>query len=96
LDVLDRSHDETSELAAKVFELSQTLKEQQLPALETAESATVPGDLHRHGAPLEVKEPASDARSSDAPAGDNSAESRAMQGAHLPEWLQRERRHHGV
>ena len=32
LDVLDRSHDETAELAAKVFELSQTLKEQWLIA----------------------------------------------------------------
>ncbi|MEP0843487.1 MAG: recombinase family protein [Phycisphaerae bacterium] len=32
LDVLDRSHDETAELAAKVFELSQTLKEQWLTA----------------------------------------------------------------
>jgi len=30
--VLDRSHDETAELAAKVFELSQTLKEQWLTA----------------------------------------------------------------
>ena len=32
LDVLDRSHDETAELAAKVFELSQTLKQQWLTA----------------------------------------------------------------
>ena len=32
LDALDRSHDETAELAAKVFELSQTLKEQWLTA----------------------------------------------------------------
>jgi len=32
LDVLDRSHDETAELAAKVFELSQTLKDQWLTA----------------------------------------------------------------
>ena len=32
LDVLDRSHDETAELAAKVFELSQTLREQWLNA----------------------------------------------------------------
>jgi site-specific DNA recombinase len=32
LDVLDRCHDETAELAAKVFELSQTLKEQWLTA----------------------------------------------------------------
>lgn len=32
LDVLDRSHDETAELAAKVFELSQTLKEKWLTA----------------------------------------------------------------
>jgi site-specific DNA recombinase len=32
LDVLDRSHDETAELAAKVFELSQTLKKQWLTA----------------------------------------------------------------
>src|SRR5690606_17155689 len=32
LDVLDRSHDETAELAVKVFELSQTLKEQWLTA----------------------------------------------------------------
>src|SRR6202035_4887216 len=30
LDVLDRSHDETAELAAKVFELSQTLRQQWL------------------------------------------------------------------
>jgi len=30
LDVLDRSHDETAELAAKVFELSQTLGQQWL------------------------------------------------------------------
>ena len=32
LDVLDRSHGETAELATKVFELSQTLKEQWLTA----------------------------------------------------------------
>ena len=32
LDGLDRSHDETAELAAKVFELSQTLKQQWLVA----------------------------------------------------------------
>ena len=32
LDVLDRSHDETAELASKVFELSQTLKEQWVDA----------------------------------------------------------------
>jgi len=32
LDVVDRSHDETSELAAKVFELSQTLRQQWLTA----------------------------------------------------------------
>ena len=32
LDVVDRCHDETAELAAKVFELSQTLKEQWLIA----------------------------------------------------------------
>ena len=32
LDVLDRSHDETAELAAKVFELSQTLHNQWLTA----------------------------------------------------------------
>ncbi len=32
LDVLDRSHDETVELAVKVFELSQTLREQWLTA----------------------------------------------------------------
>jgi site-specific DNA recombinase len=32
LDVLDRSHDETAELAAKVFELSQTLRQQWLTA----------------------------------------------------------------
>ncbi|MCC6908165.1 MAG: recombinase family protein [Phycisphaerales bacterium] len=32
LDVLDRSHDETAELAAKVFELSQTLQEQWVAA----------------------------------------------------------------
>ena len=32
IDVLDRSHDEMSDLAAKVFELSQTLKEQWLTA----------------------------------------------------------------
>ena len=32
LDVLDRSHDENAELAAKVFELSQTLKQQWLTA----------------------------------------------------------------
>ena len=32
LDVLDRSHDETADLAAKVFELSQTLKQQWLTA----------------------------------------------------------------
>jgi site-specific DNA recombinase len=32
LDVLDRSHDERAELAAKVFELSQTLKDQWLTA----------------------------------------------------------------
>jgi site-specific DNA recombinase len=32
LDVLDRSHDETAELAAKVFELSQTLRQQWLMA----------------------------------------------------------------
>ena len=32
LDVLDRSHDETAELAAKVFELSQTLRDQWLTA----------------------------------------------------------------
>ena len=32
LDVLDRSHDETAELAAKVFELSQTLRNQWLTA----------------------------------------------------------------
>jgi site-specific DNA recombinase len=32
LDVLDRSSDETAELAAKVFELSQTLRQQWLSA----------------------------------------------------------------
>lgn len=32
LDVLDRSHDETAELAVKVFELSQTLRQQWLTA----------------------------------------------------------------
>jgi hypothetical protein len=32
LDALDRSHDETAELAAKVFELSQTLREKWLTA----------------------------------------------------------------
>ena len=32
LDVLDRSHDETADLAAKVFELSQTLRQQWLTA----------------------------------------------------------------
>jgi site-specific DNA recombinase len=32
LDALDRGHDETAELAAKVFELSQTLKEQWVTA----------------------------------------------------------------
>ena len=32
LDVLDRSHDETAELAAKVFELLQTLRQQWLTA----------------------------------------------------------------
>ena len=32
LDVVDRSHDETAELAAKVFELSQTLRDQWLTA----------------------------------------------------------------
>ncbi len=32
LDVVDRSHDETAELAAKVFELSQTLRRQWLTA----------------------------------------------------------------
>lgn len=32
LDALDRSHDETAELAAKVFELSQTLRQQWLIA----------------------------------------------------------------
>ena len=32
LDVLDRSHDETADLAARVFELSQTLKQQWLTA----------------------------------------------------------------
>ena len=32
LDALDRSHDETAELAAKVFELSQTLRQQWLTA----------------------------------------------------------------
>lgn len=32
LDVLDRSHDETAELASKVFELSQTLRQQWLTA----------------------------------------------------------------
>ena len=32
LDVLDRSHDENAELAAKVFELSQTLRQQWLTA----------------------------------------------------------------
>lgn len=32
LDALDRSHDETAELASKVFELSQTLREQWLTA----------------------------------------------------------------
>ena len=32
LDVLDRSHDETADLAMKVFELSQTLKQQWLTA----------------------------------------------------------------
>src|SRR5208282_3207808 len=36
LDVLDRSHDETAELAAKVFELSQTLRQQWLTADYTA------------------------------------------------------------
>lgn len=32
VDVLDRSHDETAELAANVFELSQTLRQQWLTA----------------------------------------------------------------
>ena len=32
LDVLDRSRDETADLAAKVLELSQTLKQQSLTA----------------------------------------------------------------
>jgi site-specific DNA recombinase len=32
LNVLDRSHDETAELSAKVFELSQTLRQQCLTA----------------------------------------------------------------
>jgi hypothetical protein len=32
LDVLDRSHDETAELATQVFELSQTLRQQWLTA----------------------------------------------------------------
>ena len=32
LDAVDRSHDETAELAAKVFELSQTLRNQWLTA----------------------------------------------------------------
>jgi hypothetical protein len=32
LDALDRSHDETADLAAKVFELSQTLREHWLTA----------------------------------------------------------------
>jgi hypothetical protein len=32
LDVLDRAHDETAELASKVFELSQTLRQQWLTA----------------------------------------------------------------
>ena len=36
LDVLDRSHDENAELAAKVFELSQTLRQQWLTADYTA------------------------------------------------------------
>ncbi|MCQ3921340.1 MAG: recombinase family protein [Planctomycetes bacterium] len=36
LDVLDRSHDETAELAAKAFELSQTLQEQWVTADYTA------------------------------------------------------------
>jgi len=36
LDVLDRSHDENAELAAKVFELSQTLPQQWLTADYTA------------------------------------------------------------
>ena len=37
LDVLDRSHDETAELAAKVFELLQTLRQQWLTADYAAE-----------------------------------------------------------
>ena len=36
LDAVDRGHDETAELAIKVFELSQTLKEQWLTADYTA------------------------------------------------------------
>ena len=36
LDVLDRSHDENAELAAKVFELSQTLRQQWITADYTA------------------------------------------------------------
>jgi site-specific DNA recombinase len=36
LDALDRGHDETAKLAAKVFELSQTLNEQRLTADYTA------------------------------------------------------------
>jgi hypothetical protein len=32
LDAVDRSHDETAELAARVFELSQTLRQQWLTA----------------------------------------------------------------
>jgi len=36
LDVLDRSHDESADLASKVFELSQTLKQQWLTADYTA------------------------------------------------------------
>ena len=32
IDALDRSHDETAELASKVFELSQTLRQQWLTA----------------------------------------------------------------
>ena len=32
LDVLDRSHDETAELASKVFELSQTLHQEWIVA----------------------------------------------------------------
>jgi alkylated DNA nucleotide flippase Atl1 len=41
LDVLDRSHDETAELATKVFELSQTLRQQWLPPtmLQSVESS---------------------------------------------------------